>query len=161
MLGSSPAAAEPLNERTQQLVGLFNGTREPDELFSPAFLSQVPASQLKGISEQLRAQLGKAQSVQRLDRKSATSADAAIAFERGSAQLRLAIEAKAPHRIEGLLITGTEVRGDSFTRISEELKALPGRTSFAVSGLGEDAPATLAAHQAGEVLAIGSAFKLF
>jgi beta-lactamase class A len=72
----------------------------------------------------------------------------------------LAVAAASPHLIEGLLITGTEVKGDSLEKVLTDLKALPGRTGFAVAKLG-DAPSYVARHEAERPMAIGSAFKLF
>jgi beta-lactamase class A len=165
MLGS-PAIAQTTptagyKTRAESLVGLFGGKAKPEAIFSPAFLSQVPAAQINAISQQLGAQLGKPQAVARIETASATSGTVVIDFERGTLTARMVTAAAAPHLIEGLLITGTEVKGDSFTALAEEFKKLPGETSFAAARLGESAPTIVAAHESARPLAIGSTFKLF
>ncbi|HKR24737.1 MAG TPA: serine hydrolase, partial [Allosphingosinicella sp.] len=68
---------------------------------------------------------------------------------------------QAPHRVTGLLITGADVRGDSFEALLAELRALPGQTGVAVARLGDGAPALSASIEPERPLAIGSAFKLW
>jgi beta-lactamase class A len=166
-LASSPAAAqpagapEPLRAKAEALIGVLNGKSEPERLFAKAFLAQVPPAQVKAISQQLTAQLGPARSVQRIDAKSAVAGTVFIDCEKGALQLELAVEPQPPHLIQGLLMVGTAVKGDSLTKVVEELKALPGRTSFAVARLDDVAPALLARHEAARLMAVGSAFKLF
>jgi hypothetical protein len=166
-LASSPAAAqpagapEPLRAKAEALIGVLNGKSEPERLFAKAFLAQVPPLQVKAISQQLTAQLGPARAVQRIEAKSAISGSVFIECERGTLQLELAVEPQPPHLIQGLLVVGTSVKGDSLTKIAEELKTLPGRTSLAVARLGDAAPALLASHEARRPMAVGSAFKLF
>jgi beta-lactamase class A len=161
---AGPARAQqqdPLTARAETLVGLFNGTSQPETLFSPAFLAQVPSAQVKAITAQLRAQLGSARRLDRLERASANAGAVFLDFERGTLQLNLAIDPQPPHLIQGLLVVDSEVKGDSLARIIEELKALPGQTSLAVARLGDGTPAPLAGHEVGKAMAVGSVFKLF
>jgi beta-lactamase class A len=155
------ASATPFQARAEALVELFNGKAVPDQLFSPAFLAQVPPAQLNTVSAQLREQLGSAQAVRSIEPKSTTAGTVFIDFEKGILKLNMAIAAAAPHLIEGLLVTGTEMKGDSFDKLMSELKALPGRSSFAAAKLGNEQPNMVAQHEADRPMAIGSAFKLF
>ena len=147
--------------KAEALVALFSGRTAPERLFSKAFLAHVPAAQMNAISKQLRDQLGQARSVSKIDARSATAGTVILEFERGTLQLNLAIGAAAPHVIEGLLVTGTELRGDSLALVAKELKALPGQTAFAVAKLDGAAPHFIASDEPDRSMAIGSAFKLF
>jgi beta-lactamase class A len=113
------------------------------------------------ITGQLREQLGAARAVAKIEPRSPTAASLSIDFERGLLTLNLALAAAPPHLIEGLLVTGTEMKGDSFEKVLGEMKALAGHTSLAVAKLGGAAPTYLARHDAERPMAIGSAFKLF
>ena len=163
-MAARPAEAqqkEPLRTRAEALVDLFNGTIEPETLFSPAFLREVPAEQLKTIAGQVREQLGAARSLAGIEARSAHAGSVSLEFERGTLQLELAVDPQPPHLIQGLLIVGSQVKNDSFARIVAELKALPGPTSLAVARLGAGAPEMIAAHESTRPMAVGSAFKLF
>jgi beta-lactamase class A len=142
-------------------VGLFNGTAKPETIFSPNFLRHVPTAQLDAISTQLKEQLGQARTLGKIEAASPISGTVFIEFERGTLNLRMDVGATSPHLVEGLLITGTEVKGDTLTAIIEELKKLPGQTSLSVARLGDGSPTPIAAHETARVLAIGSTFKLF
>lgn len=169
MLGLAAIAApahaaqpsEAFSQRAAQIVTMINGKADLQEMFSPAFLSQVPAAQMNAISAQLTSQFGTAQGVARIEAKTPNSGTIFIDMEKAVLQMDLAVAAAPPHRIEGLLITGNEAKDDSLAKVLEELRALPGQTSFSIARLGEGAPAPLIAHQADRPLAIGSAFKLF
>jgi beta-lactamase class A len=165
MIGSAGwAQATPsaqFRARAEGLVGLFNGKTKAEALFSPGFLAAVPTAQLDAISRQLKGQLGAARSVAKIEAASSTSGTIFLAFERGTLQLRMNVGTGPPHLIEGLLITGTQIKGDTLTAVIEEMRKLPGLTSLGVARLGEEAPVTKAAHEAGRPLAIGSTFKLF
>ena len=158
---SAQSAADPLRARAAALVDLLNGKAEPERLFSKAFLAQVPSAQVKTISRQLTEQFGSARSIERIEPKSRVSGTVFVEYERGTLQLELAVEPQPPHLIQGLLVVGTKVKDDSFGRIIEELKRLPGQTSFAVARLEDAGPVLLARHEATRPLAVGSVFKLF
>ena len=160
-----PATAqEPdpaLRGRAEQLVALVNGEAPVETMFSPEFLAQVPAAQVRAIGEALRTQYGRAEAVDRIEPASATAATVLIRTERATLRMNLAIQPQPPHLVQGLLVAGAEMRGDSLAAIAAEITALPGQAAFAVARLGEGAPEILAAHRAETPLAIGSAFKLW
>ena len=161
-VASAQAAPSPqLRSRAQGLVQLFNATRKPEQMFSPAFLAAVPAAQVNAISQQLKGQLGAARSVAKIEASSANAGTVLLNFEKGTLQLRMNVGAMPPHLIEGLLVTGTQVRGDSLAAVAAELRTLPGQTSLAVARLRDGPPISMIAHEAARPLAIGSTFKLF
>jgi len=154
-------ASPELRNRAEQVVAMLRGEADPAEMFSAAFLAQVPATQLRTISGQLTAQYGAPQSVEGIDVRSATAGTLRLGMARAVLRIDIQIEPSAPHRISGLLVTGADMRGDSLEAVLTEIRALPGQTSVAVARLGDGAPTLLAAHEADRPLAIGSTFKLW
>jgi beta-lactamase class A len=160
-----PAAAQEaspaLRGRVDQVVALLRGQGDPNEMFAPALLAQVPAAQLRGVAQQLTAQHGAVRGLDRLEILSPQAGVMHVAFERATVHIQIAIDPQPPNRIGALLITGADVRGDSLAAVIGEVRALPGQTSIAVAQLGDGAPEVLASLEPGRPLAIGSAFKLF
>lgn len=165
IVAGAAAAAQPvsaeLQSRADQVVALLKGEADPAQMFAPSFLAQVPAAQVQAVSLQLRSQYGAVMGLNRIEPQSATAGVIHVDFERAAVRMTMALEADPPHRIQGLLVTGADVRGDSLSAIVEELRALPGQTSFAFARLGEGPPGLLASHEPDRPLAIGSSFKLF
>ena len=71
-------ASPALRGRVDQVVALLRGEGDPAELFTPAFLAQVPAAQIRAVAQQLAAQYGAVRGLDRLD--------AAVAAGRGDAR---------------------------------------------------------------------------
>ena len=160
----TPAAAQPSAELVasgDRLIALLRGETQPAELFTATFLQQVPAAQVTAITDQLRAQYGAVQQVERIEAQSATAGVAYVAYERATLRFSLAIEPVPPYRVQQLLVVGSDLRGDTLARVTDEFRALPGRASLAIARLGDGAPAPAASHEAGRPMAIGSTFKLF
>ena len=144
---ASAQAAEPtadFSARAGELVALFNGTARPKTMFTPAFLADVPEDRLAAIAKQMTAQLGVARAVDRIDAKSSNMGVVMLAFARGMATIDLVIEAAAPHRIEGLLITGSEVTNDSFATVLDDQAGLPGDAWLSVARVTEGSRAQVA-----------------
>jgi len=162
---AAPAPAQApspeLRAAAERVVALLNGEAEAAAIFSPAFLQAVPPAQVETVRQQLRGQHGAALRVAALEPRSATAGALQIEMERAILRLNLSIETQPPHRIEGLLVTGAEVRGDTPAAVSEAIGALPGQASFAIVRLDEAGPVVVAGHAPDRALAIGSAFKLF
>lgn len=162
--GGAAAAQEAsaaLRNRADQVVALLRGQSEPAELFTPAFLAQVPVAQIRTISQQLGSQYGAVRGIDRLEASSATAGVIHVDFERALLHMSIVLEPQPPHRIQGLLVTGADQRGDSLTSVMDEIRALPGQTSVAIARLGEGPLALTASIEPERPLAIGSAFKLF
>ncbi|MDH7973102.1 serine hydrolase [Sphingomonas sp. AR_OL41] len=154
------AAIPALGQRAAELVPLLNGGGDSAALFAPAFLAQVPDAQVRAIAGQLRERLGKALSVAAVEAVQPNAARIRISYERGIVSMNLAVEAAAPNRIIGLLITGTTATEASLDAVVAALKAEPGLTGFTLARLGDGAPVAALALDAERPAAIGSAFKL-
>jgi beta-lactamase class A len=158
------AAADPSPEFSRHaadLIGLLDGRTEPDKLFSPAFLAQVPAAQVKSVAADLKATHGAVKKVNRIEASSATNGSVYVDYERAVLRFNMAIGAAPPHLIEGLVVVGTEVQGDSVRAVFGELTALPGEVSLAAARLEDSGPVNFLTQKAEQPLAIGSSFKLF
>ncbi|HSI18023.1 MAG TPA: serine hydrolase [Sphingomonas sp.] len=149
-----------LAERAAQLVPLLNGAGDVATLFAPSFLAQVSEPQIRAISIQLREKMGKALAVAEIDAVQPNAARIRITCERGIVSMNLAIEAEAPNRIIGLLITGTSAAEASLDAVVSALKAEPGLTGFALARLDNGPPIAALSLDADRPAAIASAFKL-
>jgi beta-lactamase class A len=162
---SGPAAAqEPspaLRDRADGLVAMIRTQSDPAALFSPAFLAQVPPAQIRTIATQLVGQYGAVRGLGPIRPRSPESGQIDVEFERATVHMTLVVDAREPHLIGGLLITGADMRGDSMAAILAEVRALPGQTGLAVARLGDGPPAIEASLEPDRPLAIGSTFKLF
>jgi hypothetical protein len=157
-------AADPspdFRRRADELVALINGGSAPEQLFSPAFLGQVPAAQVKSIAAGLTRSYGGARAVAGIEASSATSGTVILDFERATLRLQMSVAQAPPHLIESLLVTGADVKGDSVRDVAGAIAALPGNVSLAAARLGEGEPKPFLTQQPDRPLAIGSAFKLF
>ncbi len=163
LIGPGPAAAQEteLRARAEQIVALLRGQGEPAQIFTTDFLAQVPVAQVRALSQRFGAQYGAARGLSGLDVQAPQAGLIHVDYERATAHFRLAIDSRPPHRITGLQFTGADMRGDSVAAVLAEIRTLPGQTNVAVARLGDGAPQPVAGHQPGQVLAVGSAFKLF
>lgn len=153
-------AGDPLRARADGLIGLFNGAIEPETLFAPEFLAQVPAAQVKAIAGGLREQLGQASRVEAFTPEGPSGGRVTLGFERGTADLRIVVASAAPNRITGLRLTGTTLRGDNLAALTSEFAGLPGRAGFTIARLGDGA-VPIAGREAARPFALGSVFKLY
>ena len=160
LLGWTAAAASPLTDRAQHLPAALRGDIPAEQVFSPAFLAQVPASRLAEISAQLAASYGKALKVAGVEEKSDTSGIVLVDFERATVRLQLAVSPNPPHLIEGLLITGADAKNDDVRTVFGELTVM-GDVSLDVARLEDTGPISFLTQKAERPQAIGSAFKLF
>lgn len=160
-----PAAAQPpspaLRGGGARVVALLKGEAAPAEIFTPAFLAEVPEAQVRAITAQFAAQYGAVRGLPRIEPASAQSGTIHVDYERATVHLSLVVEARPPFRISGLLLTGADMRDDSMAAVLAEIRALPGQASVAVARLGGPAPVVTAGVAPDRALAIGSAFKLW
>lgn len=134
---------------------------DPEELFAPSFLAQIPPAQLRGILDSLMLQVGACVSVE-VEEVKGTQGTFRLRFERGNvAPMNLMVEDAPPHRILGLWIGPPAAPTSSLDEVSAELRRLPGAVSFLVLPLGEGEPTPLVALEPDRSLAIGSAGKLW
>lgn len=164
-LSAAPAEAqEPspaLRGGAERVVALLKGEATPADVFTPAFLADVPEAQIRAISAQFAAQYGAVRGLAGVDTASPQSGTIHIAYERATVHLNLVVEAAAPYRVTGLLLTDADVTGDSIEAILAEARALPGQVAIAVARLGEGEPVLTWSLAPDRPLAIGSTFKLF
>jgi beta-lactamase class A len=166
LLVSAPGAAaaeadSPLAVRAAELPALSSGERDPETLFSPAFLFQVPATQVKSVTRQLRASHGRAKAVQRIAAKGPTAGTVFVEFEQATVIFEMAVSPAPPHFVEGLLVAGAERGGDTVAAVFGEMVALPGQVSIAAARLEPSGPTYFLTEKADRALAVGSAFKVF
>lgn len=154
-------AIEPqLGQRAHQLIDVLVGRFVFDRYFAPAFQTAVPKARFDALAAQLRASLGAPLRVVTIAPEGRWSAQLTIAYERGTATMRLAIDLAAPHAVTGLLVTGTQVADDSAAHIAADLAALPGQAALALYPLDGKLPPSLAIQDA-RPMPLGSAFKLW
>jgi hypothetical protein len=157
-------AAEPSPEfraRAAELVALFKGEAEPEQLFSSAFLRQVPPSEVNANSGRLQASYGGIRGVERIEARSPTSGTVTLDFESATVRFDMVLDAAPPHRIQGLALAGAESKAESVGALFGEIVGLPGEVSLAAARLEEAGPVDFLTQKAGRPLAIGSTFKLF
>jgi beta-lactamase class A len=160
-----PAAAQQpspaLRGGGERVVALLKGEAAPAEIFTPAFLAEVPEAQVRAITAQFATQYGAVRGLARIDPASAQSGTIHVDYERAIVHLELVVEARPPFLVSGLLLTGADMRGDSMAAVLADISALPGQASVAVARLGGPAPVVTASVAPDRALAIGSAFKLW
>lgn len=165
LLLAVPAPAEEPSPELRQRIGelglVLRGQGDPAALFTPAFLAQVPAAQVRAIATQLAGQYGTIRGEARITPVSAAAARMDFDFERALVHMNVSLDPAAPHLINGWFVTGADRTGDTLGAVIAEVGALPGTTGVAVARLGDGAPAMLATIGPERPLAIGSAFKLF
>lgn len=129
------------------LERLFTSPSPQAEWFADSFLSQIPLTQVEQLLTEFQTSLGVYQSVQ------PDSAGYLVQFEQG--KLLAQISLNEAGQIIGLLL---QPRSDAIapTEAIKQLQALPGQTNLLIL----EGDTELAAHNADQPLAVGSAFKL-
>lgn len=149
---AAAAQATPAPPLTPQaaLERLFTTTPAQADWFAPAFLAQVPLTQVESILSQLPSTLGSYERVQ-------PSGDGfVVVFSQGTVLAHISLDSQG--RIAGLTY-GEATYADPAQAISQavsSLQALPGDVSLLVQENGQE---TLNLN-ADQPLAVGSAFKL-
>ncbi|MGI4947351.1 MAG: serine hydrolase [Janthinobacterium lividum] len=158
--GTEPTLAD----RGGQLVTLLAGQDVPDYL-APSFTAQVGPAQLAAVTAQLRDALGDPTGIVATKADTAWAATLTVGYARGTATVRLALDPASPHRVIGLLVTGTARTGDTAAALTTDVAALPGEAGFGIWELGTQAgrhgPRLIAGVHETVVAPLGSAFKLW
>jgi beta-lactamase class A len=161
-LAQTVAAATPLDMRVSQLVALLKGDIAVEAFFDPSFLTAVPATQFKTITDSLIAQYGLPLKITSVNKKGESAATLKLVFEKAVGSVEIAVAAQAPNKVIGLLFTGFAVENDSLINIDAEFAALPGRAGYVVEKIDAEGKRTvIAARNANAQFAIGSTFKLY
>lgn len=159
---AAPLPAKPLDMRIEQLPAVLSGAMPYDEYFSPSFLAAVPPAQLKALSDQIIAQNGKPLGILTVEAKGPGSASLKIEYEKAIATAEISIEAAAPNKVVGLLITGFELKGDSLAAIDAAFAALPGKAGYLVERLDANGNREqIVGRATRQQFAIASTFKLY
>ncbi|MCA1750007.1 MAG: serine hydrolase [Parasphingopyxis sp.] len=154
------SAQSPLEARAAEIILYFEGEATAEDIFAPRMLEALPPARLDAVRDQLRGQFGAAEAIEGIESAGAYGGVVSYRFERAIVEMQLAVEPTEPHKITGLLVTGSEMIADDMAAILEEIRALPGHTSLTVARLGET-PDYPVEHRAHERMAIGSGFKLW
>ena len=146
---TSPLASQATRSMNSKaaLERLLNVDPISAEWFAPAFLAQVPVNQVQQIIYNLKAELGKYQSVQ------ADGSDHLVVFERGFVPTQILLNNQG--QIAGLLFQPPRLQSQ-LSDVVAGFKTLPGKVSLLVL---EDTTERAALNPT-LPLAVGSAFKL-
>ncbi|AKU93153.1 serine hydrolase [Vulgatibacter incomptus] len=166
---SAAVPATPAGEGLAWFVRSINdahGVVTEDELverFSGDFLSKVPASQLVQLSKQFGQQIGNV-TLESVEEQSPLALVAKLGSAQGLLRVSVAVEPEPPHRIVGLLI-GPDIparaRPTSWEEVETALGAIAPRTNLLAARLEPDRCVPVREVGKDEVLALGSAFKLY
>ena len=155
------AVPPELQARVDGAADILRGEGEIESYFTQTFLAQVPAAQVRAISEQLRSQYGAVESLGAVELQGSWAAQLLVTYERAIATIRLVLDPEPPHRVNGFLIADVTPRNDSAQSLAADFAALPGQAGFLISRLGEEGVDAIAAHNADQQLGVGSGFKLY
>lgn len=145
-----PIADAMAGDREIATINTLLGTDPVDTgLFTPEFLSAIPAATLEQVVAQVRAQVGEALSVE-------PRGGADYLVETATHQLPVQIVLDASNRITGLLFRPAIAKAADIASIVAEMQALAPSFSLAVTRDG----AMLHAANPDQPLAVGSALKL-
>lgn len=150
-----------MQARADQVVALLNGTAAPEDIFTDGFRAAIADAQIKALSTNLTAQLGRAVEAILIPPRDSTRAALEIRFERGIAKGSIAIDLAQGNRINELRFTSVDslaVAGDTAEKIVADLAALPGSVNAWFGPLDGEPVIGL---DTGKPLALGSTFKLY
>lgn len=157
------SSKDPLNQRCTEIAAEFSSNPPNiNTLFSPHFLDSVPESQIRGLFRQYFEKYGRVVEVNEIKRSSDQHAVFELTFAKGfQAQVDLTINQTAPRLIEGLWIGVAAPIITTLDNLSTSFAGLKGKASFVVAKLNQAGETILASYHPGDILPIGSAFKLF
>jgi len=153
----------PFESRAADVCAQFRAAPgDFDKLFAAEFLSQVRPAQLTPIFTRYFNQLGRCVQTKLIKSQDQYSGEFNLIFEKGfSVPATMAISSATPNLITGIVMGNPVSTSSSLADIVNELKTLPGETSFLVVRLNDDSTTNVIAHNPESELAIGSAFKLY
>jgi beta-lactamase class A len=157
-LSATPTATATFDQPARDVLAVLQGAAEPASVFTPAFLTAVPAEQLAKVLGQLKAQYGAPLSLGAIQPIDARSARIDIVFEKAVVTFTIGVQ---DARLSGLFVTGSRTQGDTLEQITQDIAALPGRTGLVVQTLGDGKAQTIASANADQRFAIASVFKLY
>jgi beta-lactamase class A len=151
---------ERLEQRAQEIVAVLNGEKPPEEVFTDAFNAQVTEPQLRAMTQQMQAQMGKLVGVEGVEPTGEPgAATLKLRFEQAIASGPMQLEAEEPYEVAGLRLVQFDPVTDSETPVLEQVAELPGEANLLLARLDGSEP--VLAHNPDQPLALGSAFKLY
>ena len=151
-----------LRARAQQLIRILNEPKDFDEMFAKSLLAVVKPAQIVQTANKFKSDYGRALSIESFEKKSGSSANVGILYEKDVVlTFLLVVDPADEYKITGLQLVSVDKVGVSFETVIDDLKKLPGKTSFIAARLKDKEFAALAKHNEEEHLAIGSTFKLY
>ncbi len=161
-LNAQPAnLAIAFKQRAAELPAVLAQQQRAEDYFSPAFLAEIPASQINAIAQQLKAQYGAPIGVKSSTLGAETSGNVELDYEKAVVSLTLTLTPEPPHKVIGLLITAVRQKGDSAEKLKADISALPGRAGFIVRRLDRADEPLLLSVNADQSFGIASGFKLW
>jgi len=151
-----------LDAAIERLIPLLKSEIAPDEYFTDSFLSAVPATQFKALTDQLIKEHGQPIRIAEIKRQNNNVATFRLEFEKAVAKIDMTVD-PATRKVSGLFLSNIEKRGDSVEKIKADFVALPGSAGYAVMLLDKDQgpKRKIAGLHTSEQFAIGSTFKLY
>ncbi|BBD97930.1 serine hydrolase [Sphingobium amiense] len=157
MAAPSPTYAS----RAAQLVHILGQPGGEEDFFSTLFLDAVPLDRWRAVAAELRAQHGRPVALGAVRTESDTTGQVEVRYERATVGFTLVVAPQAPGKVIGLHIVGVTTAGDGLDRVAADLRALPGRTGFAMARLTEAGPTWLPVSAGDTSMAVGSSYKLY
>jgi len=156
----------PVTRRATDVLAMLGGAEvRYDTIFAPAFLAQVPGSQLHTLAIQL-ASLGTFE-ISKVTRPApgasgTGSALVQLTSDKGySMPMTIVVDQSPPNLITGLLFGPPTRTAGSIEDILTQLRALPGEASLYVARIDGSTLVPIVAVDTARAMAIGSAFKLY
>ncbi|MFD1952101.1 serine hydrolase [Sphingomonas arantia] len=158
---AAPATAnQAAAARANDLIAILNGGGQLVDSFTPTFLADVPAAQLRALAAQIVAEGGRALRIGSVTPAGTNRYALTIVQERATASAVMTLDPAPPGRIAGLTLTAASARLPTLAAAVTALKALPGTTALSVARLGGDRPVTIVGANPDRAQAVGSTFKL-
>lgn len=96
--------SEAFKQRADQLVGLLNGTVEPNQIFAAEALAKIPAERFTSLARTVRERRGKAVGVSRIVAETPHKGTVYIDFAESQFGVRIRVQSEAPHLVDGLAL---------------------------------------------------------
>ncbi len=167
VFASAPAFAQGTADsavfraRAEGLVAVLQSQAKAESFFAPSFLTHIPATQIEAIAAQLRAQNGTVIGVESITPVDTNSGVIVIGYEKALVTVNMTIDTAPPQQVIGLLIAAVKARGDSADKVSDDLRALPGKAGLLVTRLDDPKAKPVLGVNTDHRFAIGSGFKLW
>lgn len=155
----APAEENKFDSRAADVVAVFKGEMEADQVFAGSFLASVPVAQLNQISQQLQAQFGPVVGVESVEPANANGARVTLRFEKALVSGPMTLEAAAPYLVDGLLLNDIKQIDDGPDKISADIEALSGSKAAWFGPL--DGDPVYSYGDPTRQFALGSTFKLY